>query len=374
MTAGPRVLVAMSGGVDSSVAAALLQKQGYQCIGVFMCLGRDRTGAESSSPRIPDSSADPRCCSPQDASDARAVANQLGIEFEVVDFRQDMDSIIRYFVEEYRQARTPNPCIQCNARLKFGKLREAAEMFDASFLATGHYARIREINGQNMLCRAIDIAKDQSYALFAIGRETLSQVLLPDGEYSKPRIREFAREMNLPVHDKGESQEICFVPQDDYAGFVAKHCPSVVRPGNIVDTSGKVLGQHEGIYRYTIGQRRGLGIALGEPAYVIRLDAKENTVVLGSRQELMQNHLCAKQVRWMIDPIPEKPFDATVQIRYNHRGAPAKVNPVADDSGLYTEVQIEFSQPVPAITPGQAAVFYKEEAVLGGGWIEYGCD
>jgi len=372
MTAGPRVLVAMSGGVDSSVAAALLQKRGYECIGVFMCLGQGLKVAESAAQPAWAPSPEQRCCSPQDAADAQAVARQLGIEFEVVDFRQDMDAIIRYFVEEYTRARTPNPCIQCNARLKFGKLREVAHVFDASLLATGHYARIREIAGQKSLCRAIDPSKDQSYALFAIGRDTLSQVLLPDGEYAKPQICQIARDMNLPVHDKGESQEICFVPQDDYAGFVAKHCPAVVRPGNILDISGKIIGRHEGIYQYTIGQRRGLGVAMGEPAYVVRLDAKANTVVLGSRQELMQYRLIADGVQWLIDPAPEYPFDAVVQIRYNHRGAPAKVIPVADDSGGCTQVQVEFEQPVPAITPGQAAVFYEGDRVLGGGWIEKG--
>ncbi len=274
----------MSGGVDSSVAAGLLGRAGYECVGVFMCLGQKRQVQPNQ----------PGCCSPEDAADAREVARRLGMEFEVVDFQQDIELIIQHFVDEYRRGRTPNPCILCNSRLKFGKLADLADKRGAEYVATGHYARVADIDGRRRLVRGVDNGKDQSYSLFGMGVERLGRILLPVGEYHKGQIRELATEMDLPVHDKGESQEICFVPDDDYARLVAERTPDVCREGEIVNTSGKVLGKHEGTYKYTIGQRRGLGIALGEPAYVVQIDAEANRVVLGNRQELSGQKLRAE--------------------------------------------------------------------------------
>ncbi|MBN2375190.1 MAG: tRNA 2-thiouridine(34) synthase MnmA [Sedimentisphaerales bacterium] len=368
------VLVAMSGGVDSSVAAALLLQQGYRVVGVFMCLGfADQTFSHQG------------CCSPQDARDAKEVANQLGIQFHVMDFQNEIEEVITYFVDEYRRGRTPNPCIMCNTHLKFGKLFEYANACNLNYVATGHYAQIIDTDqresptgnraesqvGHKALCRGLDAGKDQSYALFGIERNRLQRILLPIGQYHKEQVRQLARQMQLPVHDKGESQEICFVPDDDYAGLIAQRAPDIVQPGKVIDTSGKVLGEHQGVFHYTIGQRKGLGIALGEPAYVVKLDAQTNTVVLGSCDDLFSRHLRATNVNWLIPPadLHQAPFDATVQIRYNHRGAPAKVQPVLNAQGYPDTVEIEFTDPISAITPGQAAVIYQNNQLLGGGWI-----
>jgi tRNA-uridine 2-sulfurtransferase len=356
------VIVAMSGGVDSSVAAGLLQQGGYEVTGVFMCLGT--AGKEGGS--------HPGCCSPEDARDAKAVAARLGIPFHVLNFQKELDPIIDHFVNEYRQGRTPNPCILCNARLKFGKLFEYAELADIEYVATGHYAQIKEIDGTMRLHRGVDHTKDQSYALFGIEYEKLEQILLPNGRYRKEQIRELAREMNLPVHDKAESQEICFVPDNDYARFVAARSPDIARPGKVINRQGEELGEHSGIYQYTIGQRKGLGIALGDPAYVVELDAATNTVVLGSRDELMQRHLRAMGMNWLLrrETIPRELFEADIQIRYNHRGAKGMVKPIYDENDLVSTIEAEFDQPIAAITPGQAAVIYQNDVLLGGGWIE----
>jgi len=352
-----KVLVAMSGGVDSSVAAGLLKDAGYDCTGVFMCFGQpDR---KSQSHRA--------CCSPDDARDAKDVAQQLGIKFAVLDFKQDLEKIIDYFVSEYKEGRTPNPCIICNSMLKFGKLLEYASALDADYVATGHYAQVVNANGQMRLARGIDKNKDQSYALFNIPRRNLSRILLPLGSYTKQQVRQLATKMNLPVRDKPESQEICFIGDNNYARLVAELAPEVCRPGDVVDSQGKKLGDHTGIYQYTIGQRRGLRIAAGEPMYVIRLDKETNTVVLGTRTELMKKQFVAVKINWLTDPAPAEPFRAVIQIRYNHRGAAGTVTP-ADDSG---EVTVDFDEPASAITPGQAAVFYDmDKNVIGGGWID----
>jgi tRNA-specific 2-thiouridylase len=351
-----RVIIAMSGGVDSSVTAVLLKKAGYDCTGVFMCFGQAPKNATSH----------PGCCSPQDANDARDVAASLGIKFSVLNFQYDLEKIIDYFISEYRNARTPNPCILCNSRLKFGKLLQYASAMDADYIATGHYAQIRNESGAPRLARGIDFDKDQSYALFNVARESFDKILLPLGTYTKKQVRQIAAEANLHVKHKAESQEICFVADDDYASLIAARAPELCKAGNVIDSSGKTIGEHQGIFRFTIGQRRGLGIAMGKPVYVIGLDAKANTVVLGSREELMQNRLWADNINWLIDPPPSEPFDAVVQIRYNHRGAPAKVTPSADLNSAI----VDFHQPVSAITPGQPAVFYDaENNVIGGGWI-----
>lgn len=363
MTDKSTVLVAISGGVDSSVAAALLQQGGYDVTAVFMCLGQAQD---------PDSS-HKGCCSPEDARDAKEVAGRLGIGFHVLDFQKELQGIIDYFVDEYRHGRTPNPCIQCNSLLKFGKLMTYANKLGIDYVATGHYARVLSNDGSNHLCRGADFNKDQSYALFGMERANLDKIMLPIGEYTKAQVREIAKVMNLTVHDKAESQEICFVPDDDYTHLIEARAPELARPGKVVDTQGKVLGGHKGIYRYTIGQRRGLGIALGEAAYVVRLDAENNEVVLGSREELMGRKLWANGVNWLVDEIPKDTINACVQIRYNHRGAPAKVTPISGDNGEIDEVMVEFDEPISAITPGQAAVFYDDkQCVIGGGWIVRG--
>jgi len=362
MTKAKSVIAAMSGGVDSSVAAGLLGQAGYEVTGVFMCLG---TAAK-------EGSSHPGCCAPEDAGDAKAVAARLGIKFHVLNFQKELDAIIDYFVSEYRQARTPNPCILCNTRLKFGKLFEYAELAGIEYVATGHYAQIKELEGGTRLHRGVDQNKDQSYALFGIDYEKLSRIVLPNGEYRKEQIRAFAREMNLPVHDKSESQEICFVPDNDYARFVAERAPEIARAGKVINRQGEELGEHSGIYQYTIGQRKGLGIALGDPAYVVELDAATNTVVLGSREELRQKHLKAIGMNWLVpsEEIPRKSFEADIQIRYNHRGAPGIVKPIYDENNRSNTIEVEFDQPIAAITPGQAAVIYQNDVLLGGGWIE----
>jgi len=355
-----RVVMAMSGGVDSSVTAGLLKEKGYEVTGVFMCLGAE----------APEKGEHTGCCSPEDARDAQEVAKQLGIGFEVLNFQKELENIIYYFVDEYRRGRTPNPCVRCNRQLKFGKLLEYAETIGVEYVATGHYGQIKTLEGQKRLCRGVDKEKDQSYALFAVEREKLEKILLPIGEYRKSEVRDLAVKMNLPVHEKGESQEICFVPDDDYARLVAERAPELCRVGKVIDTQGKILGEHQGVFRYTIGQRRGLGIALGEPAYVVRLDAENNTVVLGSREELLQQKLGADGVNWLVEPEPREPFTAIVQIRYNHRGAKGKVTPLFEVGEIGKRVQVDFDEPVSAVTPGQAAVFYIDDMVVGGGWIE----
>jgi len=362
MTKAKSVIVAMSGGVDSSVAAGLLHEAGYEVTGVFMCMG---TAAK-------EGTSHPGCCSPEDAQDVKAVASRLGIPLHVLNFQNELDEIIDYFVNEYRHGRTPNPCILCNTRLKFGKLFNYAELAGIEYVATGHYAQIKEMDGAMRLHRGVDPTKDQSYALFGIEYEKLEQIVLPNGQYRKEQIRAFAREMKLPVHDKAESQEICFVPENDYARFVAERAPEIAKPGKVINRQGDELGDHSGIYQYTIGQRKGLGIALGDPAYVVELDAATNTVVLGSRDELMQKHLRAMEMNWLgpLETIPRTSFEADIQIRYNHRGAKGIVKPIYEENDVARTIEVEFLQPAAAITPGQAAVIYQDDVLLGGGWID----
>ena len=354
----------MSGGVDSSVAACLLKEQGYECVGVFMRVGVEGTeghgdiGTEGGLRR--------GCCSVEDAIDARAIAGRLGIPLYVLNFQRQFDEIIEYFVDEYGRARTPNPCIMCNTRLKFGELLRYADMMDAEFVATGHYARIVQRGGHACLARSANPRKDQSYVLFGIRRSDLGRCLFPLGEIAeKATVRRIAADLGLRVHDKPESQEICFVPGNDYKELLRQRRPETQRPGEVRDAAGNLLGTHDGIANYTIGQRRGLGIATGEPAYVTRLDLQSNTVTLGSREDLLSPGLIADGVNWLTDaPAAGDVQPASIKIRHMHTPAPGSI--VLRESGA---VEATFEQPQSAVTPGQAAVFYDDEIVLGGGWI-----
>lgn len=349
-----RVIVAMSGGVDSSVAAALLVRQGYDVTGVFMCLG-------TAGNREADSRG---CCSPQDAADARRVADRLGIPLYVVNLGDEFAPIIDYFVAEYAVGRTPNPCVLCNSRIKFGRLLHQADQLGARYVATGHYAQMVDAGGSPAIARACNVAKDQSYALFAIARAGLGRMMLPIGEIAdKQTVRDIARELGLNVHDKPDSQEICFVADDDYAGFVRGRAPESVKAGSIVDSSGKVMGRHDGFTNFTIGQRHGLKVGgLREPHYVTRIDAASGDVTIGPRAETMSSYLRAADATWHAETAGE--FEAIVQIRYNHRGAPARVRRCGDDA-----FEVDFHEPVSSITPGQAAVVYDGQRLVGGGWI-----
>jgi len=353
-----KVIVAMSGGVDSSVAASLLLEAGYEVTGVFLCLG-------SAGPR---EAASQGCCSPTDAADARRVAQALGIELFVLDYAEAFGPIIENFVDQYARGRTPNPCILCNRDVKFGRLVDRADSLGIRYVATGHHARIvAGASGEPAIARGRAWGKDQSYALFAVPRGRLGRILLPIGELDdKAAVRSRALELGLSVHDKPDSQEICFVPDDDYTRLLERLRPEALAAGEIVDAEGRVLGTHGGYARYTIGQRRGLGVAAGVPMYVTGIDPASARVRIGPREQTMGTSLSAGGANWHAD-VPGE-FDATVQIRYNHRGAPGRVTITGPDS-----FAVEFAEPVHAITPGQAAVAYDGQQLLGGGWIGAGC-
>ena len=355
--AGEKIVVAMSGGVDSSVAAALVKEQGCRPLGVFMCAGL--TDADTpGGPR--------RCCSPDDSADARRVAVRLGMPFSVLDFAPDFERLIDQFCEEYGRGRTPNPCVLCNRDLKFGRLFEYADALGAAFVATGHYARVECEAGAWRLKRGLDRAKDQSYFLFAIPPARLERIRLPVGEMAKPEVRRIARDLGLPVHDKAESQEVCFV-RGTVAELVRARRPELVRPGPLLDLDGRELGRHQGIVNFTIGQRRGLGIATGRPLYVVAIREADAAVVVGPAEALRSSGLVAEGVVWH-QTVPMEPIRAEVQIRYRHTAAPAWLTRL-EDGPAGSRAEVRFDQPQPAVTPGQAAVFYRGDLVLGGGWI-----
>jgi len=374
-----KVIIAMSGGVDSSVAAGLLCERGYEVSGLFMRIGlgaMQEQGANRSGDgpacldgpaggEVPALRARCRgCCNAAGAADARAVAAMLGIPFFAMNFKEQFDRIIDYFADEYARGRTPNPCILCNQRLKFGRLAEYARAAGADFVATGHYARIDGRAGSYRLRRAVDMNKDQSYALFGVEREMLPGMLFPIGKLTKEEVRDHARRFGLEIHDKRESQDICFAPDRDYARVVRARRPEAFTEGPVVDSSGKEVGRHGGIANFTIGQRRGLRIAMGVPIYVTALDADTNTVTVGSKQELASDRVRASRVHWLVDR-PSGPVSAQVKIRYAHQAAPAVVQPIGAD-----RVEVRFDAPQTAVTPGQAVVFYDDDVVLGGGWID----
>jgi len=377
----------MSGGVDSSVAAALLLEQGYEVVGCFMRLGSDdEAEAADGYDNIPDESCDPSqtpkpsggkphhqgCCSVNDAADARLVAAMLGVPFYVLNFKKDFGRIIDYFVQEYNAGRTPNPCVRCNDWLKFGKLHDYARSIDADYIASGHYARIERyhpqtpgVPGHARLLRGLDHTKDQSYVLFGSPRDRLDEMLLPIGGMHKADVRQRARDMNLPVGDKPDSQEICFVPDNDYARLVKRRSPDDVVEGDIVNSDGAVVGRHPGHQHFTIGQRRGVGVAFGYPIYVTDRDPKANTITVGGKEGLLAQGLVASQTNWLTDEVPHDWQACEVKVRYNSPPTPGRFR-VSHPGGL----EVRFDQPVSAVTPGQAVVCYDGDRVLGGGWID----
>jgi tRNA-specific 2-thiouridylase len=352
-----RVVLAMSGGVDSSVAAYLLQEQGYEVIGLFM-----RTGVHGPEDDTP--ARKKGCCSALDAGDARRVADRLDIPFYALDFEREFGRIMDYFADEYVAGRTPNPCVVCNNWLKFGKLWAYGRQLEADFVATGHYARVRHEGGRHELLRAADSAKDQSYVLFGIRREVLPHLLFPIGGYRKEEVRALARRAGLGVAEKPDSVEICFVPDNDHASFVRRRRPGLETAGQIVDTAGNVLAPHDGIERFTVGQRKGLGFAAGSRRYVLEILPQTRSVVVGDREELLAPGLLASGVNWLLDPPPGL-LACTAKIRYRNPGSAATVTPLPGGGA-----RVEFAQPQSAVTPGQAVVFYDGDRVLGGGWIE----
>jgi tRNA-specific 2-thiouridylase len=352
-----RVVLAMSGGVDSSVAALLLREQGHEVIGLFM-----RTGVHAPEDRRAQNKKG--CCSALDAGDARRVADRLDIPFYALDFEQDFHAIIDYFADEYLRGRTPNPCVVCNSWLKFGQLWNYAHHLQADFIATGHYARIVAGPAGPELHRAVDPNKDQSYVLYGIRREIVSRLLFPLGGYHKDTVRDLARASGLGVADKPDSVEICFVPDNDHAAVIRQHRPGLDTSGPILDTEGELLGTHDGIEQFTIGQRKGLGVASAARRYVLKIVPETNAVVVGEREDLLANGLRTGPINWLVTP-PAEPLDCHVKIRYRHPPAPAHVVPAADGTATVT-----FTEPQTAVTPGQAAVFYTDTQVLGGGWIE----
>jgi tRNA-specific 2-thiouridylase len=387
-----RIVMAMSGGVDSSVAAALLVRAGHEVIGVFMRHGEKEPACQDSGVAsrqsggtttlpIVETRLDHKqgCCTAADAEDARRVAEKLEIPFYALDLSDDFSRIIEYFVDEYTAARTPNPCVMCNNWLKFGKLFEYADGVDAEFVATGHYARVQaapscaggSAASLPALCRGLDEHKDQSYVLFGVSRSHLSRMMFPLGGYRKPQIREMAAELGLRVAQKRDSQEICFVSSGDHADFVRRRRARRAgmnedndTAGEIALANGTVVGRHQGIEAFTIGQRKGLRVAMGEPYYVTQIDATARRVTIGAREELARCKLTANRANWLIDP-PVKPFRAEMQIRYNSAADPALVTPL--DEGRF---HVVFDEPRFGVAPGQAAVCYDGPRVLGGGWIE----
>ena len=351
-----RIVVAMSGGVDSSVAAALLAQEGHDVIGLSMQLYDQREGTTRFG----------SCCTIDDLHDARRVAARLGIPHYILNFEREFDDrVVSDFVREYAAGRTPIPCVHCNGDLKFATLAARAEALGATAVATGHYARVeRAADGTFLLKRGTDPGKDQSYFLFTLTQAQLAHAKFPVGDLDKATVREQARDLGLAVAEKPDSHEICFVSNGDHAAFVERHHPAP-GSGEIRDLHGRVLGRHEGVHRFTVGQRKGLGLASPIPLYVVGIQAATNSVTVGPRDALARDTLTASGVNWIAGTPPASGARVTAQIRYRHKEAPASITPV--DNG---RVQVKFDEPQIAVAPGQAVVFYDGEVVVGGGWID----
>jgi tRNA-specific 2-thiouridylase len=351
-----RVLLGMSGGVDSSVAGYILREQGYEVVGVTMKVW----------PQDCISRAEDKCCGPQAVADARGVAHSLGIPHYVVDEADQFERlVIDYFSSEYQAGRTPNPCVMCNEKLKFGKLWEKAEALGCEYLATGHYAIIEHHRDRAVLRKGVDSRKDQSYFLFSLRQPQLQRALTPLGAMTKPEIRDIARSLGLKVANKIDSQEICFVPGNDYKAFLRSHLGmEEFHAGAIYDLEGNFLGNHGGIELFTIGQRKGLPGGSAQPRYVIDLDPETNRVIVGGAEDLVAEEFEIDRANWTSRPISDEPLEVTVKIRYSHPGTEASLTPLEDG-----RARIRLHEPQKAVTPGQAAVFYDGDVVLGGGWI-----
>jgi tRNA-uridine 2-sulfurtransferase len=352
------VVVAMSGGVDSSVAAALLVEQGYRCIGVMMRLWAETSRGEGSTNK---------CCSLESVNDARRVADQLGIPFYLINAEEPFkQNVVDFFIEGYSHGLTPNPCLACNRHIRFDYLLDYARRLGADYLATGHYARVRrQLDGTIHLLKGVDEHKDQSYVLSVMGQAELRDVLFPIGDYPKPEVRRMAAERGLPIASKHDSMDLCFIADDDYRRFLQDWATHAMQPGDIVDRRGNLLGRHAGLPNYTIGQRKGLGIGgAGDPLYVIELDSERNRLVVGPLHELGKSELLAVGVNWTLDvPVPDATH-AQCKIRYRGRAVDCTLHPETSD-----QVRVRFAEPLRDITPGQGAIFFDGDLCLGGGII-----
>jgi tRNA-specific 2-thiouridylase len=351
-----KVVVAMSGGVDSSVAAALLKQQGYNVTGMMMRLWSEPGREESN-----------RCCTPDSMAQARRVAAKLDIPFHVLDAKDVFkDTVVQYFLDGYARGETPNPCLMCNRQIRWTFLLNHALALGAVYMATGHYVRIqRDENGAARLLRAVDHAKDQSYVLHVLTQDKLKHALFPVGDYPKPEIRKIAESFGLPTASRKDSQDLCFLAGDDYRNFLQRNAIEMFKPGEIVTRDGRVIGQHTGLVNYTIGQRKGLNVQSAVPMYVVDKDAGSNTLVVGVQEELGFSELTARDVSWQSGAVPAEPIRAQVKIRYTAREVEAWVDPLNED-----QVRVRFDAPVRDVTAGQAAVFYDGDVLLGGGIIQ----
>lgn len=355
-----KVMLGMSGGVDSSVAAAILLQQGYEVIGVTLQIWQDLDEEAKKS--------EGGCCSLSAVDDARRVANKLGIPYYVLNFKDIFNkTVIEYFKEEYFKGRTPNPCIACNRHVKWQAMLDKAVSMGIDYIATGHYAKVMQdaTTGRFILKKSVTDKKDQTYALYNLTQNQLSRTLMPVGDYSKDRIREIAKELGLGVATKPDSQEICFIQDNDYGRYLSQNTDKKILPGKFVDTKGNVLGTHKGIVHYTVGQRKGLGITFGKPMFVVAIDAKNNRVILGDDKEVFSDTLTASDLNFIAVEKPSEGMRVSAKIRYSAKEAPATVYVLSED-----KVQVVFDEPQRAITPGQSVVFYNGDVVVGGGTID----